>query len=257
MVPHTVVVLADDPVPEVPDAGKGVVLGAFGRYLGMQMASREVFQRKVVSRIVIGAEAFQIHEAVVLQLVVHIVAYLHLSPRVVFLLKLHPHSVGVGQHPLAQFQGQDRNEAGRQEEGKDKPMVADTAGENGHHFRILRHLGSEEYHRQEHEHGGILVDEVRNPVHVIIEDYLVEGGFPFDEVFNLFTDIEDDDEHRQEEDGHKERHQEFPDDVPVQPLESLELGGHRRCVSLGITAFFQERKSPARMCSRATRTRSR
>ena len=48
--------------------------------------------------------------------------------------------------------------------------------------------------------------------------------------------------------------QELPDDIPVQFLEPLDF--HRRCISLGTVAFFQARKSPWTMCSRATRTKS-
>ena len=191
---------------------------------------------------------------VVFQLVVHVVPHLHLSPGIVLLLKLHARGVGSRQDPQAKDKGKQGNERGRYQIRHHEPMVTDAAGEHGHHLRVLRHLGGEENHRQEHEHGRILVHKIRDKIEVIVKDDGPQRGFLAHEILNFFTDVEDDDDQGQEGDGDEERHQELPDNVPVQFLEPLD--SHRRCMSLGTVAFFQARKSPWTMCSRATRTKS-
>ena len=155
---------------------------------------------------------------VVLQLVVHVVPHLDLAPGVVLLLKIHLGAVGVRNHPLAQFQREQRNETGRYQVGQGKAVVADTAGEDGDDLRILRHLGRKENDRKEHEHRGIHVHEIRDEVEVVVKDDFLQGGFLLDEVVNLLAYVEDDHHHGQYRDGNEESGQELADDVPVQLL---------------------------------------
>ena len=83
-------------------------------------------------------------------------------------------------------------------------MEADTTGQDSHDLGVRRHLGREEDHRNEHEQRTEHVYEVRNEVQVVIKDNSLERSFLRDEVIDLLTDIEDDDDADNKQQRHKE-----------------------------------------------------
>ena len=84
------------------------------------------------------------------------------------------------------------------------PMEADSAGKDGDDFRIGCHLGRKEDHRNEHEQRAEHVYEVRDKVHVVVEDDGLERSLLRHEVINRLTDVEDDDDADDEQQRHKE-----------------------------------------------------
>ena len=139
------------------------------------------------------------------------------------------------------------------------PVETDTAGEDGNDFRISRHLRSEEYHRYEYEQRAEHIHEVRDKVHIIVKDDGFERGFLSHKVIDSFTDIEDDHDTDNEEQRNEERADEFPHYVKVYlPWSEVKLHvDYNLVVILRTVSSFQALKSPAFMCLRASRTRSR
>ena len=87
-------------------------------------------------------------------------------------------------------------------------MEADAAGENSHDLRVGSHLGREENHRYEHEQGTEHVHEVRDEIHVIVEDDLFQRSFIAYEVIDFLAYVENDYysdyEQQRYEEGHYE-----------------------------------------------------
>ncbi len=77
------------------------------------MAAGKVLKGKVIRSIVVCAEGLQIHKVVVLQLVVHVVAYLNLHTGDVLLLEIHLTAHLMRNHPHAKAHGQEHDEHGR------------------------------------------------------------------------------------------------------------------------------------------------
>ena len=158
----------------------------------------EILHGEVIGRIIVGAEALEVNEDVVFQLVVHVVPHFHLPVGVVLLFELHTGGIGPRQDPHAGDQRNGGDHGRRQDIGPDNPVIADSRREHGHHLRVLCHLGREENHGEEHEHRGILVDEERHEVHVVVEDNLVNGHVLAHEILNLLADVKHHDENGKE-----------------------------------------------------------
>ena len=106
-------------------------------------------------------------------------------------------------------------------------METDTAAENGHDFRVRCHLRREENHRNEHEQRREHVHEIRNEIHIIIENDGLERSFLRDKVVNFLADVENDDDADNEHYRYKEGQYELLEYIDIQFLWS-QRKFHRR-----------------------------
>ena len=106
-------------------------------------------------------------------------------------------------------------------------METDAAAENGHDFRVRCHLRREENHRNEHEQRREHVHEIRNEIHIIIENDGLERSFLRDKVVNFLTDVENDDDADNEHYRDKEGQYELLEYIDIQFLWS-QRKFHRR-----------------------------
>ena len=93
------------------------------------------------------------------------------------------------------------------------PVETDSAGQDGDDLRVGRHLGSEEYHRNEHEQRGEHVHEVRDEVQIIVEYDCMQRRFLCHEIVYLLADVEDDDDSDDQKQRNEERRDELRNDV--------------------------------------------
>ena len=138
----------------------------------------------------------------------------------ILIFKLQTRLVGLRYDKKVQTEREQGDERGGEYIRDHHPMEADTAGEYGYDFRIRRHLGGKENHRNEHEQRTEHIHEVRDEIQVIIKYDGLERCLLADKIINLLTDIEDDDDADDEQQRHKECRYEFLDYVNVKTSRS-------------------------------------
>ena len=135
----------------------------------------------------------------------------------ILVFKLQTRLVGIGYDEQVQAQGENGNQCRGKYVRDHHPMETDSAGEDCNDLSIRRHLGCEEYYRNEHEQRAEHIHEVRHKIDVIVKYDSPERCFLAHKVIDLLTDIEDDDDADYKQQRHKECRYEFLDDIDVKP----------------------------------------
>lgn len=135
---------------------------------------------------------------------------LHFLRFLLRIFRLEDVSLGIGPRydEKVQAQRQQRDDGCGENIRQHHPVETDSAGEDGDDFRVGRHSGCEEYDRYEHEQRAEHVHEIRDEIHVITEDDLLQRSLLGHEIIDFLTYVEDDHysdykENRDEEGQHK------------------------------------------------------
>jgi hypothetical protein len=108
--------------------------------------------------------------------------------------------------------------------GTEHAIIAHPAAEDGHDLCIGGQLCSEIDHRDEREEVAEQVYEIWDEVDVVIKNDPFQRGPLFEELIDVFGNVEDDHDEDQQEDGEKKGAQELLDDIQVNFLHRMRNG---------------------------------
>ena len=235
---------------------RAVPYGGFGRELRYHAAVLYGLKGELVGRVVVRAERLHVHELPGGNLVVDVVALVFCDVLVyVFCLEIHSGRIGAGYYEQVEPQGQQRDKGCGHHVWHHHAVIAYAAGKDSDDLRVCSHAGREEDDRYEYEERREHVYEIRDEVHVVVEYYRLQGNLVLHEFLDLLRDVEDDDYQYDEQERYEEGHEELLHYVAVQYFGFQ--GHYSLWLSFFTACSFHAAKSPASMCVRAVRTKSR
>ena len=133
----------------------------------------------------------------------------------VLVLEIQSRLVGIRNDEKVETERKYRDQRGGEYIRHHHPVIAYTTGQNGDYLGVRSHLGCEEDDRNEHEQRTEHVHEVWYEIDIIVEDDSLKRSLLGNEIVDLLTDVEDDDDADYKKQRHEEGAYELLRDITV------------------------------------------